>query len=143
MSGTLVNAEGWHTLVVTDQSGNTTTVTFTIDKTAPTVLDEYPDVKNDLGNSINLLLGTDEDTTAYFVVLVKGSSSPSENQIIAGTDIDDIHLVLSGNASLNANTEEVININGLDKDSSYEIFVVVIDKAGNKSMVHGFVLNRP
>lgn len=36
-SGTKVTSEGDHTLVVTDASGNATTVQFTIDKTAPVV----------------------------------------------------------------------------------------------------------
>ena len=36
-SGKVVTAEGTHTLVVTDEAGNKTTVTFTIDKTAPIV----------------------------------------------------------------------------------------------------------
>ncbi|WP_407937482.1 DUF4350 domain-containing protein, partial [Neobacillus vireti] len=36
-SGTVVKAEGTHTLVVTDATGNTTTITFKIDKTAPKV----------------------------------------------------------------------------------------------------------
>ena len=36
-SGSTVSAEGKHTLVVTDAAGNTTTVAFTIDKTAPVV----------------------------------------------------------------------------------------------------------
>lgn len=36
-SGTVVTSEGDHTLVVTDTSGNETTVKFTIDKTAPVV----------------------------------------------------------------------------------------------------------
>ncbi|HZG13946.1 MAG TPA: Ig-like domain-containing protein [Candidatus Bathyarchaeia archaeon] len=35
VSGTTVSEEGTHTLIVTDQIGNTTTVQFTIDKTAP------------------------------------------------------------------------------------------------------------
>ncbi|RTE08542.1 S-layer homology domain-containing protein [Paenibacillus whitsoniae] len=35
--GTVISTEGTHTLVATDAAGNTTTVTFTIDKTAPTV----------------------------------------------------------------------------------------------------------
>ncbi|MGG4454578.1 Ig-like domain-containing protein [Brevibacillus porteri] len=35
-SGTKVSVEGKYTLVVTDTAGNTTTVTFTLDKTAPT-----------------------------------------------------------------------------------------------------------
>ena len=34
-SGGEVTAEGLHTLIVTDQAGNTTTITFTLDKTAP------------------------------------------------------------------------------------------------------------
>ncbi|EJL21040.1 Ig-like domain-containing protein [Brevibacillus sp. BC25] len=36
VSGTKVSVEGKYTLVVTDTAGNTTTVTFTLDKTAPT-----------------------------------------------------------------------------------------------------------
>lgn len=36
-SGVVVSTEGVHTLVVTDLAGNTTTVTFTIDKTGPQV----------------------------------------------------------------------------------------------------------
>ncbi|MRX71170.1 pullulanase [Bacillus lacus] len=36
-NGTVVKAEGTYTLVVTDSAGNTTTVKFTIDKTAPKV----------------------------------------------------------------------------------------------------------
>ncbi|WP_165921291.1 hypothetical protein, partial [Paenibacillus albiflavus] len=37
ISGSTVSAEGDYTLVVTDAAGNVTTVSFTIDKTAPVV----------------------------------------------------------------------------------------------------------
>jgi hypothetical protein len=37
MSGSVVSSEGTHTLIVTDAAGNTTTVSFEIDKTAPVV----------------------------------------------------------------------------------------------------------
>ncbi|UVI30938.1 hypothetical protein [Paenibacillus spongiae] len=36
-SGSIVSAEGAHTVIATDAAGNSTTVTFTIDKTAPIV----------------------------------------------------------------------------------------------------------
>ena len=109
---------------------------------APVVLEAYPDVTNDNGTSVDLLLGTNEDSTAYYVVLPKDALAPTAEQIMAGKDSHDVEVELSGSTSLTANTEKSVDISGLTADSSYKIYVVAVDGDGNKSTRHAYVLNR-
>ncbi|MEH7504792.1 S8 family serine peptidase [Neobacillus drentensis] len=67
-SGTKATSEGDHTLVVTDAAGNVTTIKFTIDKTAPTVVGV---VNNDFYNK-NVTLSFNE-----LGGLLNGTSVPS------------------------------------------------------------------
>ncbi|MBM7647789.1 methionine-rich copper-binding protein CopC [Bacillus ectoiniformans] len=66
-SGDTVSAEQEHTLVVTDAAGNSTTVNFTIDKTAPTTTavsirsNHTNPTKAKIGSVITLDITTDED----------------------------------------------------------------------------------
>lgn len=64
ISGTPVTEEGSYTLVVTDEAGNTTTITFTVDKTKPmgtfTIAGGKP-FTNDA--NVTLAISYDQDTT--------------------------------------------------------------------------------
>lgn len=112
------------------------------DQTAPVFPEAYPDVQNDLGTSVELLLGTNENSTAYYVVLPKGSTSPSAEQVIAGKDSNDAAVSISGQKVLTANAEGVVQISGLDDKQSYDIHIVAVDSNGNQSNQQRFVLNR-
>lgn len=61
-SGDTVSAEGPHTLVVTDDAGNTTTIRFTLDKTAPTGTIQINDGNAQTSSrQVKLTLDTDDN----------------------------------------------------------------------------------
>ncbi|MFX3631934.1 MAG: S-layer homology domain-containing protein [Candidatus Pristimantibacillus sp.] len=87
LSGSTVNLDGTHTLVVTDAAGNSTSVTFTIDKTAPAVIGV------DNGASYN------SDRTVTFD---DGTATLNTAPFTSGTTItaeDDYTLVVTDDAS--------------------------------------------
>ncbi|MFJ5717762.1 DUF4350 domain-containing protein [Neobacillus sp. NPDC093127] len=104
-SGTVVSADGTHTLVVTDAAGNTTTVTFTMDKTAPAA-----PVVNQV---------TDAD------LVIKGTAE-SGAKVIAKVDGKEI-----GNATADAEGKFEITIEKVA--AGKKISVTATDAAGNES----------
>ncbi|MBD3920983.1 InlB B-repeat-containing protein [Paenibacillus sp. PR3] len=74
-SGSIVSAEGAHTMVVTDAAGNTTTVSFTIDKTAPTVTGVTDGASYNTDRTITLSDGT---ATLDGAVFTSGSKVSAE-----------------------------------------------------------------
>ena len=63
-SGTSIAAEGTHTIVLTDRAGNSSTYTFTIDKTAP--VGEFANINNDDEvNHIVYFTWTEENCNIY------------------------------------------------------------------------------
>lgn len=131
-----VKAAGYTNAIITQAVGTES------DQTGPIILEAYPDVTEDTGSSIKLLLGTDEASTAYYVILPKGQTAPTKDQIIEGKDHNNQAVTLSGSSALTANTGKSIGILGLEPTSSYNIYVVAVDGSGNQSIKHNYVLNR-
>ncbi|MFD1628881.1 Ig-like domain-containing protein [Pseudopedobacter beijingensis] len=74
-SGSTVSAEGTHTLIATDAAGNSRTVIFTIDKTAPTVTGV---TDNSLYNINKLITFSDGTATLDNVAFTSGSTVSAE-----------------------------------------------------------------
>lgn len=104
-SETTVTDEGNHTLVVTDASGNATTVKFTIDRTAPTA----PKVDK-VTSTTTKCTGTAE---AGSTIIVK-----------AGTKS-------LGTGTVDSNGKFAVSI--VKQNVSIHLYVTAIDKAGNES----------
>ncbi|MFP5106283.1 S8 family serine peptidase [Neobacillus sp. C211] len=105
-SGTAVTREGNHTLVVTDASGNETTVKFTIDKTAP-----IAPIVNKVTSATPIVTGTAE---AGSTILIK-----------AGT-------ITLGTGTVNSYGKFTISI--VKQNVSTHLYVTATDKAGNVSV---------
>ncbi len=103
------------------------------DYAPPVFADGYPQTDNVVHNALDLLLQTDENATAYYVVLSDGADAPTAAQIMAGTDADDAVLKLGhrGSIALTAGMEETLSINLLDPETGYHIYVTAEDTVGN------------
>jgi hypothetical protein len=97
VSGSTVSTDGSHTIIVTDEATNSTTVTFTIDKTAPTVTG----VTN--GKSYN---------TDRTVTFSEGTATLNGTAFISGTTItteDDYTLIVTDTAGNSINIDFTID----------------------------------
>ncbi|WP_053361178.1 Ig-like domain-containing protein [Bacillus sp. FJAT-27251] len=116
-SGTTVSAEGSHTLVVTDQAGNVTTVSFTIDKTAPVV----SGVVNNQSYKVNVT-----------PVFNEGTATLNGNTFLSGTVVSaegDYTLVVRDLAGNETTVKFTI-----DKTAAVLTNVIAVRTTGNNSV---------
>ena len=72
----------------------------------------------------NFTAETDESGMGYWVVVPRGSSAPSPDQIVAETDGDDNPGTDSGSGAMVADTPHVFPLSGLSPDTEYELYFV-------------------
>jgi hypothetical protein len=112
ISGSTVSTEGNYNLVVTDSASNTTTVSFTIDKSAPS---------NPVGPKAHNT-GNGNNTT-----IVNGSAEAGATVIVVNTNGEEV-----GIASVGSNGTFSVNISPV-LSSNTTLNVYAVDQAGNKS----------
>lgn len=113
----------------------TGTATITIeddelpDTTPPVWIDTYPNLGNITKNSLEILVQTDEGSTAYFVCLPLGSNEPSVEQVKAGLDAsnNEVNANQKGSVTIAAATEGAITAEGLAPGTQYDIYLVAED----------------
>ncbi len=127
------SGSGGATERLTKISANTTTAPA--EKTVPPVDTGYSKVANVTDKSLDLLVETKEASKISYVILPKGATAPTPEQIRAGQDSNGKSVGLSGAAAFQGNTQEAINITGLTPGVEYEIFVVAEDNNGNPTLL--------
>ncbi len=127
------NGSGSATDSLTKISANTTTAPA--DKTVPPVETGYSKVANVTDNSLDLLVETKEAGKISYVILPKGATAPTPEQIRAGQDSNGNSVGLSGAAAFQGNRQSAINITGLTPGVDYDIFVVAEDNNGNPTLL--------
>jgi hypothetical protein len=128
-------------VVAVDTAGNisaveTVSVTPQADTTPPAFAETYPKIVNIKDHSFDVLVRADEEATFYFVAYIKDDtrSVPSVDQVIAGTDGNDVrdYLLPLQLGPLTGNTEGTKSFPLMSSASTYDVFIVAVDEAGNK-----------
>ncbi|MEM4721729.1 MAG: DUF2341 domain-containing protein, partial [Candidatus Methanomethylicaceae archaeon] len=70
-----------------------------------------------------------EEGTLYYVVVTDNATPPTSEEVKAGVDYRGVTVVQSGNITLQANTESSCFVNGLSRDTAYDVYIVAEDKA--------------
>jgi glutamine cyclotransferase len=98
----------------------------------PTWIATYPKTDDLTASSIELLVKTDTDSTAYFVCLPAGADAPTSAQVKAGTDADDnvLSSTLKGTVSLTASVEGSFSATGLEEETDYDLYAVAENDIG-------------
>uniref|UniRef100_UPI0025C689BE beta strand repeat-containing protein n=2 Tax=unclassified Empedobacter TaxID=2643773 RepID=UPI0025C689BE len=113
-SGSVVSSEGSYILVVTDNAGNMTTVSFSIDKTPPAIPANFKAVGGDTKITLTWDANTESDLKEYqLYVIPEGGAKVLLATLLKGTN-SYLHTSLS---------------NGI----TYSYFLSAEDKAGNSS----------
>ncbi|WP_166542073.1 S-layer homology domain-containing protein [Paenibacillus lutrae] len=157
VSGTEVSQDGAYTLVVTDAAGNVTTVTFTIDKTAPIVtgVTNGKSYKEQLTVSFNegtatlngaaYISGTEIDKDGVYTLVVRDAAGNAatinfeiDNVGPAVTGVTDGGVYKSVTPGFNEGTAKLngtayVSGTEIDQDGTYTL--VVTDAAGNATTV--------
>ncbi|RHW43390.1 hypothetical protein D1B31_01635 [Neobacillus notoginsengisoli] len=125
LSGTPISAAGTYTLVVRDVAGNETTVTFTIDKTAPKLTNVTAvTIQKDKTTTVS---GGFAEPGAAIKVFLKNNNG-SKGKEVGNNTVDE-------KGSFSFDLREVISNNT-------DLFVTATDKAGNTSEVTVTVVNK-
>lgn len=109
------------------------TPTLPSDQTAPILSDIT--LGERLENSVNVILTSNEIGKAYYVVLPAEEDAPSSAQVKAGKNRGGQTVELKGSKTVRGGIETNFNINDLSANTSYTIYIVAEDRAGNLSSV--------
>jgi hypothetical protein len=98
------------------------------DITAPVFSAGYPKVENIDATQADLAVSLDEAGTAYYVVVPDGSTAPTVEEVVAGTDYGTVTLTSHGTIGVIAGgTPYSETITGLTDKTDYDIYVVAED----------------
>lgn len=138
----------WLTDVDGAQSSAVKKLSFTTVDGTPPVFNTEPTINSVKETSVGLYANLNEAGTLYWVIVKEGetypkpvagqsgdvdlSSDAAKLQVMAG-----MNALKSGKVSMTAGKDVSFNISGLDKESSYDLYYVAQDKAGNYSATVG------
>ena len=98
------------------------------DNTAPVFTSGYPKVENIDATQADLAVNMDEAGTVYYVVVPDGSTAPTVEEVVAGTDYGTVTLAAHGTIDVLAgSTAYSATITGLADKTDYDIYVVAED----------------
>lgn len=105
-----------------------------IDVAPPNFISTYPKIASITKTGFSILTKLDEPGKTFFVVLEKGSVAPTSIQVSSG--LDGNGSVLNSNliGTISVNTAQVEfsgQVNSLNPESMYDLYVVAQDDAGN------------
>lgn len=102
----------------------------TPDITAPEFIENYPSVDNITVNEAQVNIKVNEDGDIYYAIMDINSEDLSVEELI--NNISTLDAVNAATFEINANTEVNLTIDQLSQDTQYNLFIVAVDKAGNK-----------
>lgn len=104
--------------------------TLFVDTTEPTWVATWPNAGPVSGSLFSLNGNTNEDSTAYYVVLPDGATAPTSAQVKAGNDASDAPALASGDFPLSALVQGSEMVTGLTASTAYDVYVVAEDVRG-------------
>ena len=110
------------------ESVSTSSVHFTVeDFFAPEFIESYPMVENIAETTFDIKVQANENANVYYTVLSEGATAPSAMEIKTGVSNN----VAEGNKQVVANSNEIINVTGLERKVNYDLYLTLEDNAGN------------
>ena len=122
-------------------------LTFTTtDKTAPEFMEDYPKQNKVTKNSVEMLYKVNEDAKVYYVVMDRGADFPPPpvgSMTIPPLTSDEAKQAIingatgvsKGSANARAEVEGKVNVNRLQEQIAYDIYMVAVDNDGNMSEI--------
>ena len=104
--------------------------TIFVDTAEPVWVSTWPNAAPVSGTLFTLNANTNENSTAYYVVLPDGATAPTSAQVKAGNDASNSPVTLSGNFALSALVPGSKMITGLTASIAYDVYVVAEDVRG-------------
>ncbi len=118
----------------------------TDDRTPPEFMEDYPKPNKTTKNSVEVLYKVNEDARVYYVAMDRGEDFPPPpvgSLTIPPLTSDEAKLAIingatgvsKGSGSAKAETEGKINVNRLQEQIAYDLYMVAVDNNGNMSEV--------
>jgi len=120
-------------VLLEDESGNRSelaSASFTSGPAVDFIASDYPKVgaigsdKVEVKIKLQDIAESDKDNV-YWVLLPKGAARPNINQVILGTDGNNVSTIFSGRSKLSTGIEETILITGTEENTDYDFYMVV------------------
>jgi autotransporter-associated beta strand protein len=104
--------------------------TLFVDTVEPAWVATWPNVSPVSSTLFTVNGNTNEDSTAFYVVLPDGASAPTSAQVKAGNDPSDSPAPFSGSFALSALVPGSKMVTGLTASTAYDVYVVAEDVRG-------------
>ncbi len=122
-------------VIAEDAEGNVATgkidVLTLVDTTAPEFAANYPKVENITETTADLKVQSNEAGKAYYVSLAAGAAAPTDVK----TDANKVEVTLT------ADTEASDTISSLTAGTTYDLYIMIEDEAGNATTAESFPIN--
>ncbi|GAB4088452.1 IPTL-CTERM sorting domain-containing protein [Hydrogenophaga soli] len=122
---------------VTATNGSATTTTddanATLDNAVPTL--SAVGVSGTTSTDTTLAGTSNETGTGYWIAVANGSTAPTAAQVVAATTYSGVTIVASGNGAMTATVAKNFAVAGLSASTTYTLYLVAKDTAGNSSAV--------
>jgi hypothetical protein len=142
-TGTNVNA-----IVTLAKPGSTSTGSLSntsnilVDAVAPKIATGYPKAGTKTETTANILVKVDKASKIYYVTVLDdiNNLAPTADQVIAGQDVAGTAVAtgMKGTLDMVGNVEGTLAVSGLTAYTSYTIYVIPVDSAGNKGTVTAY-----
>jgi len=117
--------------LMTTVSNRIDVTTLASDTTPPEWGSGYPMMEDITRTSLTLKVKINESGKVYYIVVDKGSTSPTSSQVKAGVNYGSVVVRKSGNTTVSGNVEEPFNITDLEETKEYDIYAVAEDNVPN------------
>jgi|GEM_PF-3100578 len=114
--------------------GNESISFITEDNTAPEFINNYPVLSDVTTSYADIKIEVNEDAKVYYVLVTKDSKAPNAQQVIAGTNYNEVNIVKAGQLPIKADTETILSVLGLEDETTYNVYLALIDISSNNNI---------
>ena len=109
-------------------------IKFSKDTTPPFFITNYPTVSSVSGTGFDIAIKSNENSTAYYVVLKDGISPPTSSEVKSGTAGGGTIGIALGSKPMKKETETIIKVKHLDPGTNYDVYVALEDSSSNPNL---------
>jgi len=114
--------------------GNESMSFTTEDNTVPEFISNYPVLSEVTTSYADIKMAVNEDAKVYYVLVTKDSKAPNAQQVIAGNNYSEVNIINAGQLPLKADTETVLSVLGLEAETTYNVYLALIDISSNNNI---------
>jgi hypothetical protein len=114
--------------------GNESISFTTEDNTAPEFKNTYPLLSDVTTSYADIKITVNEDAKVHYILVEENSKAPTAQQVISGVNYNEVNIINAGQLPLKADTEAILSVLGLEAETSYNVYLALIDISSNNNI---------